>query len=167
MTPRCGPVTNIVGKNWREHKPVHVPLSPCIFCAEEMPKRKGESWPAYKERRYCGPPCVFAHRKVLNAEREAAVPTRHCLMCDEALVRKDRISLSKFSSRRFCSPVCSHEYSKGTAVGGYEGGRLKPIDRGKESRLYGGETTDAYRVGFIRTVEPFTRGSHANSAAPS
>lgn len=153
-------------------------------CGKRIVRRHGESVARYNKRSYCSRECMYARQRPTMIWEINLKPCLHCgeLVKPRPVNRSRRLCQAEYEKQKFCSHKCSEQFcsTAGRASGPAQAAgahdkvaaepavpRIMDSRRVLEERLYGGKITDAYRVGFIRTVEPFTRGSHANSAAPS
>ncbi len=130
----------------------------CTVCKKPNVRRPGEALTTYARRLYCSRACGYKRPK-----KQKTWPLRTCKGCDQPIqirTNKNRPERhSEYRKRTYCSTACLNKHHPrnpvAVAIASYQA-RFKPSDRDREAELYGGRITDAYRVGFIRTVQPLT-----------
>jgi len=130
----------------------------CIVCHQPNVRRDGEALTTYAARLYCSRACGYK-----RPPKTRTWPLRKCKGCKELIQRRTNQNRperqSEYRKRIYCSTACLNKHHPRNPVAVYlksQQNRFKPIDKDREAELYGGKVTDAYKVGFIRTVQPLS-----------
>lgn len=134
-------------------------------CRALLFRRANEDSGKFNKRKYCCQPCTYSRTR---GKRAVDISPKKCLHCGDEIPTDfgDRPKrANEYAKQKFCCYECSADYRKvagkkaGIAGVGMNADTRRSLRIAHlESTLYGGEKTDAYHVGYIRRVEPFSRG---------